>query len=51
MVYFVANLALIDYGLPSITLYNISPIVMNVVDIKMLFITIEVAYTNPINLN
>ena len=48
---FVASLALTDYGLLSITLYNISPIAINVVDIKTLPITIGTACTNLINLD
>ena len=48
---FIASLALIDYGLLSITLYNISPTAMNIVDIKTLPITIGTVYTNLINLD
>ena len=51
MVYFVASLALTNYGSLSITLYNISPTVTNIINIKTLFITIKTAYTNLINLN
>jgi len=48
---FIASLALTNYGLLSITLYDISPIVINVVDIKTLPITIGTVYTNLINLD
>ena len=48
---FITSLALINYSLLSITLYNISPIVIKVVDIKTLPITIGAAYTNPMNLD
>jgi len=51
MVCFVASLALTNYSLLSITLYNISPIVINVVDIKMLPIIIGTIYTSLINLD
>ena len=48
---FVTSLALTNYSLLSITLYNISPIVIKVVDIKTLPITIGAIYTNLINLD
>jgi len=51
MVYFITSLALTNYGLLSITLYNISPIVINVIDIKTSSITIGTIYTNLINLD
>ena len=51
MVRFITSLALTDYSLLSITLYNISPIVINVIDIKTLPITIGTIYTNLINLD
>ena len=51
MVCFITSLALIDYSLLSITLYNISPIVINVIDIKTLPITIGTAYTSPMSLD
>ena len=51
MVRFVASLALTNYGSLSITLYNISPIAINVVDIKTLPITIGTVYTSLINLD
>jgi len=51
MVYFVASLALTNYGSPSITLYNISPTVINIIDIKTLPITMGTVYTNLINLD
>jgi len=51
MVHFIASLALTNYSLPSIILYDISPIVINVIDIKMSPITIGTAYTNLINLD
>ena len=50
-VWFVASLALINYSLLSITLCNISPIVIKVVDIKTSPITIGAIYTNLINLD
>jgi hypothetical protein len=51
MVWFITSLALTDYSLLSITLYNISPIVIKVVDIKTSPITIGAIYTNLINLD
>ena len=51
MVWFITSLALINYGLLSITLYNISPIVIKVIDIKTLPITIGAVYTNLMNLD
>ena len=48
---FITSLALINYSLPSITLYNISPIVIKVIDIKTLPITIGAIYTNLMNLD
>ena len=48
---FITSLALINYSLLSITLYNISPIVIKVMDIKTLPITIRAVYTNLINLD
>ena len=51
MVRYVASLALTDYSLLSITLYNISPIVIKVIDIKTSPITIGAVYTNLINLD
>ena len=50
-VWFITSLALTNYSLLSITLYNISPTVIKVVDIKTLPITIGAAYTNLINLD
>ena len=51
IVRFITSLALINYSLLSITLYNISPIAINVVDIETLPITIGTAYTSLINSN
>ena len=51
MVCFIASLALTNYGLLSITLCDIFPIVINVVDIKILFITMGTIYINLINLD
>jgi len=51
VVCFITSLALTNYGLLSITLCNISPIVINVIDIKMSPITIGTIYTSPINLD
>ena len=51
MVCFITSLALTNYSLLSIILYNIFPIVMNVVNIKTLFIIIGTVYTNLINLD
>ena len=51
MVRFITSLALTNYSSPSITLYNISPIVINVIDIKTLPITIGTVYTSLINLD
>ena len=51
IVWFITSLALTNYSLLSITLYNISPIVIKVVDIKTLPITIGAVYTNLINLD
>ena len=51
MVRFITSLALTNYSLLSITLYNISPIVINIIDIKTLPITIGTVYTNLINLD
>ena len=51
MVYFITSLALTNYGLLSITLCDISPIVINVVNIKTLSITMGTVCTNLINLN
>ena len=51
MVYFVTSLALTNYSLPSITLYNTSLTVINVIDIKTLPITIGTVYTSLINLD
>jgi len=48
---FIISLALINYSLLSITLYNISPIAIKVIDIKTLPIIIGAAYTNLINSN
>ena len=48
---FITSLALTNYSLLSITLYNISPIVIKVVDIKTLPITIGAVYTNLMNLD
>ena len=50
-VWFITSLALTDYSLLSITLYNISPTVIKVVDIKTSPITIGAIYTNLINLD
>jgi hypothetical protein len=50
-VWFITSLALTNYSLLSITLYNISPIVIKVVDIKTSPITIGAAYTNLMNLD
>ena len=50
-VWFITSLALINYSLLSITLYNISPIVIKVIDIKTLPITIGAIYTNLMNLD
>jgi hypothetical protein len=51
VVRFVTSLALTNYSLLSITLCDISPIVIKVVDIKTLPITIGAVYTNLINLD
>ena len=48
---FITSLALTNYSLLSITLYNISPTVIKVIDIKTLPITIGAIYTNLINLD
>ena len=48
---FITSLALINYSLLSITLCNIFPIVIKVIDIKTLPITIGAIYTNLINLD
>ena len=50
-VWFITSQALTNYNLLSITLYNIFPIVIKVVDIKTLSITIGAVYTNLINLD
>ena len=51
MVRFITSLALINYSLLSITLCDISPIVIKVIDIKTLPITIGAVYTNLMNLD
>ena len=51
IVWFITSLALINYSLLNITSYNISPIVIKVIDIKTSPITIGTVYTNPINLD
>ena len=48
---FITSLALINYSLLSITLYDISPTAIKVVDIKTSPITIGAAYTNLMNLD
>ena len=51
MIYFIASLALTNHSSLSITLYDISPTAINIINIKILPITIGTAYTNLINLD